>query len=502
MNSALCKCTALLLTCAILLVGLGACAKKDEGQAGVSEPPAVTPEAPTTDAAVSPPGTPSTAPDITPAGSADNSPKQPPEEIRAAEAEAVSLVTADIWTIDFMINLTMDGTPIYDDINPGPDYPVIVPEYKDINNLIRKLERIYISDDAYSPFFKYPIFSHPQVFSRESGQITTFVYPQYPGIFESRIDVDSIKITEFTADHAVFSFDIFNNEFFSSGSMSMTLSPDGWRLDESFYFNCLKRLNLLNINSATAWENNPLLDPDQNAGSAKRLTGECMFYNIFINDAESSWDDASLAGYYEMQGKAFQYLEEQAAMFGHELRFFATDAENALYFDVDTTVSGDPNDHFWFDRFLMDTDYKDVNGLLEALKVWADDPDYENYGLFINLNKQGRSYAIPHNVLYHTNGNYFAERIVLYYFPDNYPVYAMVSDTAARILWIYGALNMYYPNDGDTIRKETIMRFFPFEIMHNIPYLADVAMISAFTAFRVGWRDTLPGELMMFQAKG
>lgn len=496
------KYIALSLACALLFLNLCACTKEAEKTTDISHPPVVSPD-------VTPADTPTpsdTSPDSIPAQSPTTSPvptpgktwSPQPADYDKAAAQAVSLVVSDMWAIDFLINLKMNGSPIYDDESPVPtDCPVIVPEYASLNDFLAKLDEIYTSSEAYSSFFMYPVFGNPQIFHL-GGLI--YVYPHYSGNFESRIDLDSIELTELTENSASFIFNIINNDYFQNGSMSMSLTPGGWRLDESFFFYCLERLDLLDTDSTTKWEDNPLLDPVQNAGSMRRLTGECMFYNIFINDLESTWDAGAIAGFYEIQNKAFRYLEGQAALFGKELYCSATDADNALYFDVTSNVPKNADNTLWFDSFLRDTEYGNVNGLLAELKLFADGIYFDNYGLMININKQGQSYSIPYNVLEDPGGAYSAERIVLFYQADSDNGYVLVSPLIAReILRISGAIDLYYPPDGEDSIKEMIMRYFPFEIMHHSLYSVPKVSVSAFTAFRVGWRNTLPDQLLIFQ---
>ena len=497
---------ALLCICVILSGFFAACDRQEPEPADTVDPPAssaVSQEPSPTASSAAPSEPPATTPP-SPTDPLDPLPTDwtpPLGEMTKATQEAKLLVADDMWAINFLINLTMDGVYIFEDLLQGlSDYPVIAPGYERYSALIDRLDSIYASEDAYAMFFMYPIFGSPQVIELDD---LLYVYPHYFSNFGSMIDIGSVKVSELTENSATFKFRIYDHEFFHDGAMTMTLGSDGWRLDQSFFFYCLQRLDLLDVESTTAWEDNPLLDPDQNVGSAKRLTGECMFFNIFIDDPESSWDEESIAGYYKMQDEALRYLEEQAALFGHELTCFATSAEDALYLKTDTYISGDPDYNFWLDLYLMDTEYGGANGLLEALLVWADDPDYDNYGLLININKQGRSYAIPYNYLEYPNGDYYAERTVIYYSTDYNYDYVLVSATIAHeILHIFGAVDLYYPNDGDDIRKEIIIQYFPFELMHYIPYQMDGATISAFTAFRIGWRNTLPDQLMMFQAKG
>ena len=148
--------------------------------------------------------------------------------------EAVRLVLKDMWAIDFLINLEMNGDFICDVYSPGLSVlPVIVPEYADFDNLMAELDGIYASTDVYSQFFRYPIFGDPQVFSLDGE---TYVYPHYFSNFRTCIDIKTIKITNLTPDSAEFAFDILNHDFFTDGSMSMTFTDSGWRLDRSFFF--------------------------------------------------------------------------------------------------------------------------------------------------------------------------------------------------------------------------------------------------------------------------
>ena len=504
------KITAIMLACVMLLCLLSllcACDKTEPEPTGTVDSPVTSSQITQDPSPVTATDAPTDTPTDPPA--TDPPPTDPPpsvwtpqpEDMTKASQEAKQLVISDMWAINFLINLTMDGVYIFDDLYEGlADYPVSTRDYQKYDDLIAKLDSIYISEEAYESFFLYPIFGLPQIYENNG---LVYVYPHYFSNFASWIDVDSVKISELTEDSATFTFRIFDHEFFRDGSMTMTLGNDGWRLDQSFFFYIMQRLDVLDIESTIEWDVNPLLDPDQNVGSAKRLTGKCMFYNVFIDDPGDTWDDDSIAGYYEMQDEAFRYLEEQAALFGRELVCYATSAEHALYLKTNKSISGDPDDCYWLDQYLMDTEYGSINGLLDALMVWADDPNYDNYGLLININKQGRSYAIPYNYYEYPDGDYYAERTVIYYSTDYDYEYVLVSATIAHeILHIFGAIDLYYPYDGDDIRKEIIMQYFPFEIMHYIPYQMDGATISAFTAFRVGWRNTLPNQLMMFQAKG
>ena len=424
------------------------------------------------------------------------------ENRKNAEEEAVLLMVKDTWAIDFLINLKIDQSFIYDpsDQYELTIYPVNTPEYANFDDLLAELDRIYITPESYAQFFRYPIFGDPQIFELYGE---TYVYPHYFSNFESRIDLDSINIIELTPDNAVFSFDILYNEFFTEGSMEMALTDEGWRLDKSFFFYCQNKLDLLDIESSVLWEDNPILDTDQNIGSAKRFVGECMFYNVFIEDPASSWDEESVSALYALQYEAFRYLETQAADFGHELHCFATDATSALYLYTDIYIPDDDaaDNTLWIDLIFSETEYKSVNGLLEVLS--KDAPRYDGCGVIINVKKQGRSYAIPCNSAYFDYEDYYAERTVIYYSDDISYDYVLSSATIAHeILHLFGALDLYYPNDEEDIRKQLIMQYFPFELMHYVPYYMYEATVSTFTAFRVGWRNTLPDQLMMFQAKG
>jgi len=416
-------------------------------------------------------------------------------------AVAAALIAKDMWAIDFLVNLKMDGKYIYDSTGePGLSYyPVNTPDYADFDNLCAELDTIYCSPGSYSRFFAYPIFGDPQVFDLYGE---TYVYPHYITDFEAKIDTGSIKTSELAPDTVSVSFDILNHDFFTDGSMPMIKTAEGWRLEKSFFFHCAGRLDLLDVENAVLWEDNPILAPDQNAGSAKRFTGECMFYNIFVEDDASPWDDDAISELYELQNEAFRYLEIQAELFGHELRCYATGADSSLYLATDMHIPEQDatSDTYWFDLMVMEAGYGSVNGLLEAL---SEGQAYDNYGIIVNVNKQGRSYAIPCNPVFYDHGDYYAERTVVYYSTDTDYEYVLCSATVAHeLLHLFGATDLYYPYDGEDIRKQLVIQYFPFELMHYVPHYVYSATVSAYTAFRVGWRNTLPEQLMMFQAEG
>jgi len=492
---------AILLVFVLLFGSVSACAPKNAMPGVTTQPPSI-PDTP-----------PEASENQTPAGSdAPNGEDQyslppseePPEateepsqllpDREEASAIAAELAIADMQVIDFFINLTADGESIFIDTDPSglEVFPVTVPGYSDYSDLLTELGGIYASEDAYARFFLYPIFGFPQIFSIDND---TFVYPHYFGSFNTRIDVKSIVADEITPDRITFTFNILNHDFFRDGGMSILRTEDGWRLSESFFFYCLRRLDLFDSGSSVSWQDNPILDTEQNTGSAKRFTGSCMFYNVFIEDYESSWDADSIAGLLALQNEAFLYLEDQALNFGHDLSCFATDADSSIFLYIDEGLSRDPDDSSWLDLFLRRTQYGSVNGLLRSLTEI--DPYHDNYGLIININKQGRSYAIPCNSACDDHENYYAERAVIYYStdPDNEHILtgAMIAHVLLRI---FGAVELYYPYDGEDFEKQVIMQFFPMEIMHYAPLNMSSATISAFTAFRVGWRNTLPDQLM------
>ncbi|MCL1913729.1 MAG: hypothetical protein FWG10_07625 [Eubacteriaceae bacterium] len=422
-----------------------------------------------------------------------------PSQLGAKAIDEVRLlVTQDKWAIDFLVNLTENGSPIFNaDYYGYETQPAESPGYTDFRDLTKQLEEIYLGSDAYGPFFTLPMFGTPQVF--ESDGITK-VNPQYFTDFTAGIDIETIRVIKSSSSQIEFAFDIIGSDSIKDGHMRAAKTKNGWRLEESFYFYYLGQLGVSDIDKAYNWEESSVFEPDQNAGSSKRLIGKCMLFNVFFNDKESAWDPEAQASLQSLQNEAFRYLESQAAFYGQDLSISSTNAGNAEYFDIGIAIPiGDEWD-FWADDFFKEsTSYGSVNNFLEGLK--AGYPGYDNYGIIMNVNKKGHSYSLICDPFYEEHENFYAERIVAFHSTDETYEFALSSATIAHeLLHLFGAVDLYFPFDWDSERIQLAFTYFPFELMRYLP-MDDIndAYISVFTAFRIGWRNTLPSKLHIFQ---
>ena len=106
----------------------------------------------------------------------------------------------------------------------------------------------------------------------------------------------------------------------------------------------------------------------------------------------------------------------------------------------------------------------------------------------LHINRAGISY----NLAFYdrVRREYAAERMVCFAeYPDGRPT--ATATYAHELLHLFGAGDLYFPYDQTEERKELAQRYFPSDIMLRVDYDIQQLMVGPFTAFRIGWRDTL-----------
>ena len=70
---------------------------------------------------------------------------------------------------------------------------------------------------------------------------------------------------------------------------------------------------------------------------------------------------------------------------------------------------------------------------------------------------------------------------------------------AHEILHVFGAGDLYFPYDGDGKRKAEARRLFPNDVMFRVDYKLDRLNVGPFTAYRIGWTQSLDPKLRVFE---
>jgi hypothetical protein len=116
--------------------------------------------------------------------------------------------------------------------------------------------------------------------------------------------------------------------------------------------------------------------------------------------------------------------------------------------------------------------------------------------LLIHVNKKATSYALS----YYDNidPTYTAERVVCFnHYADGRP--SAAATYAHEILHGFGAGELYFPFDESDRRKKLGRQMFPDDVMQRVDYDISKVTVGAYTAYRVGWLETLADECKVFE---
>jgi hypothetical protein len=219
-------------------------------------------------------------------------------------------------------------------------------------------------------------------------------------------------------------------------------------------------------------------------GSAKALSGSFLIINVFLNDQVSEWDNTDIDDVLTKMNSACAFMERSAAGYGVSLNVISTDKTKSLYLETTEKLPTDINDFVWIDLLFADTVYRTLQGYAEN---YFNLDSYDNWCVMFHLNKKGRSYAIPCDKANSDWANYNAERCVIFHTDDDtYAYYDSPGVYVHELFHLFGAVDLYTPyitDEDDSMLKI----YFSNDIMRIIPTDDELASVSPYTAFKLGW---------------
>ncbi len=399
---------------------------------------------------------------------------EPNKPFNQGQEEILELIEKDVLLTDLFIN--------------GEVCPNILTEYSyttlessnvyhDFSAVENALNDVYSAEcDVAERYLSYPTSAAPVV--KNSGGVTSVCRAYVPG-FNVEPDISTAEFLSFSSDAASVSVKCSDGRSYVYEAVK---AEGKWRLTTSLFF-----MNL-SLPSEILWEDSGLQN-GQNEGSAKRLCGDCLIVNIFVDDAVSSWKSDDIDNALRYISDAAFFLENEAAVYGTGLRFNFTDKNSSVYIKTSKNISSAGDDLLWIELMFADTVYRTLEGCAAS---YFDLDSYDNWCVLIHVSKSGRSYAIPCNSDYYDHEIYSSERAVMFYSADaSKPYYSVAANYAHELLHLFGAQDLY----EDTVTSNSVMfikHFFPNEIMFNIHDDIGTQAVSPYTAYRVGWSDTLP----------
>ncbi len=226
-------------------------------------------------------------------------------------------------------------------------------------------------------------------------------------------------------------------------------------------------------------------------GHCRKLKGNPLVVLFFMDDDESSWSAEEVTAYtdnYVTEG--LRYLEDKAAEWGVDLHFSVESYSTPLT-DYATHYAGTV-----IRDLRISGSTKDI--LDHAAQALGLSDDWELYSKFqaahgeendviflALLNKAGKSYT--RNILSAGNCTY-AEHCVIFSDYLEGPSFGCKASTVAHeLLHLFGAEDFYLG-----ARESLAWEKYPKDIMLWMPKEAYENEIGDFTAYAVGWTDTVP----------
>ena len=222
-------------------------------------------------------------------------------------------------------------------------------------------------------------------------------------------------------------------------------------------------------------------------GSGKRLTGSCTAVLVFVDDPQAKWSDEAKSKMTALCQKATRYLVNQAKQYDVALELNCG-GEYTLSCTMEETIPTEITDFEWTVRVQKQADYD----------AFCKEKKLQNVVFLLLVPKEGRSYSLPYSDGISTD--YYKESVVIY--AGDSSDTSLPATIAHEMLHPFGADDLYFPYDTDTARAELAKEYFPDDIMLRVDPLLSTLTIGAYTAYKVGWTDSLDPKYEVFLAEG
>ncbi len=391
-----------------------------------------------------------------------------------AQKEILSLVEED----SRIISLFLLG-------EVAPDVPAdysyyLLPEsseYRRYDALVDLLSSVYSPDsDVIDRLLTYPTAAGAII--KVDGDDTVICKTYLPD-YTLVPDTENADFVESDAFHAKFTVPTSDGREYTFTAAK----HDGeWFLENSLF------LLWLDGRSDVKWEDSGL-KPGQNEGSAKRLTGKCLVINLFIDDAVSKWSDDDIEGTLAFVNAGTDFISAQAEAYGADLSLYVTDKRSSVYLKTSRNITTSMEDYLWIELLFADTTYRNLEGCVSS---YFDLDEYDNWCVLLHINKMGRSYALACNSTFYDYNIYSSERAVMYYSTDtDYTYYSVAGTYAHELLHLFGAGDLY-DNFISPDAAEALEHFYPNAIMSVVGNDMEMFGICPYTAYLIGWIDSIP----------
>ena len=239
--------------------------------------------------------------------------------------------------------------------------------------------------------------------------------------------------------------------------------------------------------------------PYYSLGTCKKLSGTPYTLVIYIDDNESSWDNASVNEFWnDLLLPGLDFLEKEASQWGVGLDFLTGSYYTGMSAGVTVRYNGviasnimvESASYDVLDQAAASIGYGTKENMHKAIQEFS---GQEEVMYIVAVNKDGRSYAIRDD---HDDGRDDIEYCVVY--PD-YPDYAYVTPAASvshELLHLYGGEDYYNPYGNFPGREKLAQQICPHDIMLKVYTDVSYNDVGNYTAYTVGWTNSMAAEYL------
>ena len=226
-------------------------------------------------------------------------------------------------------------------------------------------------------------------------------------------------------------------------------------------------------------------------GSATILSGTTCLIHLFLSDRTSSWSSRDKAVIRDRMAVALKFIARQGKRYSAKFRFVEATAKD-IRLPMDIPVDMFAN-HNWIETAARQAGYRGAVDMALRVKTLH---KAKHSVILAHVNKKATSFNLTYYRGVHPS--FFAERVVMYSsYPDGRPTCA--ASYAHEILHAFGAGELYFPFDRHATRKKLARKFFPNDVMLRVDYNINKLGIGEFTAYRIGWIETLRKQYKPFE---
>ncbi len=241
----------------------------------------------------------------------------------------------------------------------------------------------------------------------------------------------------------------------------------------------------------------PIVDSTRkgyNNGSCYDMEKDICYYIIFLDDKESNWNEKDKNEFIEKKfSVSMDYLSRKASEYSAtlctEYKNYPADNYTKVTYDgfVEANVVENGSQDDILNQVASSMKYSSPEEMDLSLKT---DMNVTQVAYLVVLNKEGRSYK--HS--YVTDDSKTFEFCVFFDDTIKSDANTCCSTIAHEILHLFGAEDFYDPYGEMPEREKLAEQLYPDDIMLTLVNNVNDAKIGSYTAYSIGWTDTLPAE--------